>query len=78
MRKGNAMTTLRTRLDDRDALARADRDEPPTPGPALDSSDSPRPADRSNVKGLCRSCERRFDCSYPVTEAGVWNCEEYE
>ena len=72
------MSTLRTRLDDRDTRPRTRRDPGPTPAFDGGGDEGRQPVDRSNVKGLCRSCQRRFDCTYPVTEAGVWTCDEYE
>ncbi|MFG0284990.1 MAG: hypothetical protein ACF8R7_11255 [Phycisphaerales bacterium JB039] len=72
------MSTLRTRLDDRDRRPRTSRDQRPTPAFDSGADEGPQPVDHSSVKGLCRSCERRFDCTFPVTEAGVWSCDEYE
>lgn len=28
--------------------------------------------------GLCINCEHRETCTTPVSEGGVWHCEEYE
>lgn len=33
---------------------------------------------RSAGKGLCATCDRRHDCTYPKPEGGVWRCEEFE
>jgi hypothetical protein len=27
--------------------------------------------------GLCSTCDRRHDCTFPKPESGVWFCEEY-
>lgn len=37
-----------------------------------------RHAPRGKTRGLCATCERRVDCSFPVREQDVWFCEEYE
>lgn len=29
------------------------------------------------TRGLCTNCELRPECAFPVTEGGVWHCEEY-
>lgn len=42
---------------------------------ARDDSEDVAP---SRAKGLCRSCAHRHTCRFPVSEAGVWHCEEYE
>lgn len=36
------------------------------------------PPPRSAVKGLCATCARFADCTYPRPETGVWRCEEFE
>lgn len=28
--------------------------------------------------GLCANCEKRYSCTFPKPESGVWHCEEYE
>ena len=28
-------------------------------------------------KGLCVNCDRRFTCTFPRAETGVWSCDEY-
>jgi hypothetical protein len=38
--------------------------------------EAPKVWDRS--KGLCASCIHRDECTYPVPQGGVWNCEECE
>jgi glutaredoxin len=35
-------------------------------------------ANKGNLLGLCRNCERRNTCTFPKREGGVWHCEEYE
>jgi hypothetical protein len=29
------------------------------------------------MKGLCLNCENREACKYPISDAGVWHCDEY-
>ncbi len=28
-------------------------------------------------KGLCINCQKRFECTYALTNGGVWHCNEY-
>lgn len=32
----------------------------------------------SATPGLCRTCARWSDCTYPKPEGGVWHCDEHE
>jgi hypothetical protein len=32
----------------------------------------------TQLKGLCKLCEKRATCTYPKPEGGVWHCAEYE
>jgi hypothetical protein len=32
---------------------------------------------RPPFKGLCVNCDRRFTCTFPRSESGVWSCDEY-
>jgi hypothetical protein len=32
----------------------------------------------TQLKGLCKLCEKRATCTYPKPEGGVWHCVEYE
>ena len=32
----------------------------------------------NGFRGLCVSCQRREQCTYPMPEGGVWHCEEFE
>jgi hypothetical protein len=29
------------------------------------------------MKGLCLNCENRETCQYPISDGGVWHCDEY-
>ncbi len=31
----------------------------------------------SKHRGLCRTCEHREGCTFPKSEGGVWQCEEF-
>lgn len=31
----------------------------------------------SKYRGLCRTCEHHEGCTFPRTEGGVWQCEEF-
>ena len=31
----------------------------------------------NGLKGLCCNCENRETCTYPKSNGGVWNCEDY-
>jgi hypothetical protein len=33
---------------------------------------------RAGATGLCATCVRFSDCTYPKPETGVWRCEEFE
>lgn len=33
---------------------------------------------RTAPKGLCGTCVRFSNCTYPKPESGVWRCEEFE
>ena len=32
----------------------------------------------SDLKGLCKNCDIRFECKFPKPPGGVWHCEEYQ
>lgn len=32
----------------------------------------------SKLKGLCKICSLRNECTFPKPAGGVWHCEEYE
>jgi len=32
----------------------------------------------ASLTGLCVTCEKRTDCTFPKAEGGVWRCEEFE
>lgn len=51
-------------------------DVPPATGVATRPTMAPPP--RAAVKGLCATCARFADCTYPKPEIGVWRCEEFE
>ena len=34
--------------------------------------------ERTQLRGLCKLCEKRATCTYPKPEGGVWHCAEYE
>ncbi len=42
------------------------------------ASPGTRPAAPPALRGLCATCERRHDCTYPKPEFGVWHCDEFE
>jgi hypothetical protein len=31
-----------------------------------------------DARGLCRTCARLSDCTFPKSAGGVWHCEEFE
>jgi len=35
-------------------------------------------ANTATLAGLCRTCVRLSDCTYPKPEGGVWHCDEHE
>lgn len=46
---------------------------------AREARPSASPGARSApLRGLCATCERRHDCTYPKPEVGVWHCDEFE
>ena len=48
----------------------------PTTG--IEAARRQEPPPRIATKGLCATCERFSDCTFPKLEGGVWHCEEYE
>jgi len=53
---------------------------PPSPRPSAQPKTYSVEASRSrgDYRGLCRTCSRLTECTYPKPEGGVWHCEEYE
>ena len=49
---------------------------PPAIGVATRPTIAPPPS--STAKGLCKTCVRFAECTYPKPESGVWRCEEFE
>jgi hypothetical protein len=37
-----------------------------------------KPPARHEAKGLCATCDRFVNCTYPKLEGGVWHCDEFE
>jgi len=57
-----------------ESLARTDPDGGAArPGRQADPEEDP-----GALKGLCRNCEKRRDCTLPKPEGGVWDCQEYQ
>jgi len=57
-----------------------EREDPVAP-PAYAEQQEP-PAfeihDTDHFRGLCVTCRRREQCTYPMPAGGVWHCEEFE
>lgn len=32
---------------------------------------------KTEIKGLCATCENLSECSYNKPESGIWHCEDY-
>ena len=45
--------------------------------PPSDAARSDRDLHLERSKGLCLTCDLRFECAFPVPDGGVWHCEEY-
>lgn len=43
-----------------------------------ESGVSPTDGESGRTNGLCLNCEHRTRCTHPISESGVWHCEDYE
>ena len=48
------------------------------PATGIDVLYSAAPSSRTAARGLCATCGRLPDCTYPKPEGGVWHCDEFE
>ena len=48
----------------------------PTTG--IETTRHPAPPPQFAAKGLCATCDRLVNCTYPKLEGGVWHCDEFE
>lgn len=53
------------------------RDAGPEPTARAGEDSCAEQASSQVYRGLCVSCESRFDCEIPKPEGGIWRCEEY-
>ncbi len=51
----------------------------PEVNPTVDTEDCPAAGSAllNGRRGLCSTCGRWEQCSFPYAEGGVWHCEEY-
>jgi hypothetical protein len=48
------------------------------PVTGIEAARHPAPPPRNAAKGLCSTCERFRNCTYPKLDGGVWHCNEFE
>ena len=48
------------------------------PATGIDLVHHAAPPSRAAAKGLCATCVRLADCTYPKLEGGVWHCDEFD
>ena len=58
-------------------LVSCDEATPPAPHAPYAPAARPLAAQPEPRLGLCATCERRGDCTFPRPEGGVWQCEEF-
>lgn len=48
------------------------------PVTGIDVVSGPARPFRASARGLCATCVRLGDCTYPRPEGGVWHCDEFD
>ena len=49
-----------------------------TPLPNVQRTEAYCTGNSASLAGLCVTCEKRTNCTFPKAEGGVWRCEECE